>query len=49
MQSVCSFSDKEIDLSADGNKVKYDAVRVSYDGETQKGDRGASEGGCGVL
>ena len=35
-KQLFAFLDKEIDLSADGNKVKYDAVRVSYDGETKE-------------
>ena len=35
-KQLFAFLDKEIDLSADGNQVKYDAVRVSYDGATKE-------------
>lgn len=35
-KQLFAFLDREIDLSADGNQVKYDAVKVSYDGETKE-------------
>lgn len=35
-KQLFAFLDREIDLSADGNQVKYDAVKVSCDGETKE-------------
>ncbi|MBT9766605.1 L,D-transpeptidase [Clostridium sp. MCC345] len=35
-KQLFAFLDREIGLSADGNQVKYDAVKVSYDGETKE-------------
>ena len=43
-KQLFAYLDKEINLSADGSKIKYDAVKVSYGGKTKEIEGRAKNG-----